>query len=216
MLEHEENEIEIIQIGPMKYSKEEEKIIAKSWAAGMIVGIPTGIVSGLFFGLFYKSAPQGILEIFLVDTIVLGYVCFWWWIATFIFTILFWKRSRKLNSKENIKRCLFTTVIVPLIWGYIDPIMTFIYTPLFRFLLQYYSPYGTFWIGAGVFLPFVLLFIYVVFPHLRPRMRCNLRRVFTRDFWREAWRKPKSRKEIKIMILLIIILVILHVWDALT
>lgn len=209
MTEREGNEIEVIQIGPVKYSKEEERTIAESWAAGLI-GIPLGVIAAIFLGLIKKGKMQYPLGVLAAITPFFICLITFWWLATIVFSLIFWRKINTL-SRRNLGRIIFPTLVMPLFMLiYILPIMVFIFDPLNNFLLQYYSPYGTFWIGFGVFFPFMLLYVYLVLPHLRPRMRRNLRRVFTRGFWREAWGKPKSRREIKIMLVLLGVLVFLH------
>jgi hypothetical protein len=202
-------------LGLIEYNKEEERIIAESWVLGILVGVSLGVIVAIFFNMLQKMAlqdPFGWLAANMPLFICIGG---FWWLTTAIFSIALWRKAGT-SFWGNVEKVLFPTLIIPIIWIYGLPIMAFIFNPLTDFLLQYCSPYGTFWIGAGVFLPFMLLYVYMILPDLRPRMRRNLRSAFTRGFWRRAWRNPKSRREIKMLLALFVILVVLHLWPMLT
>jgi H+/gluconate symporter-like permease len=206
-----------MRVGLAELNKQEEKIFAFSFLSGGFLGIPLAIMVGFLFHLpLIPPKPTGIDIVgWLTYNTLLGiYISAWWWLMMVMFSLLLYKRERRSNSLQNIKKTLFTSIVVPAIWILIIPFETFIGFPLTLFLLQYYSPFATFWTHALVATPFVIFGVYIVIPSLRPRIRHQLRLAVTRRFWRKTWKNPKSRRKIEIFILLLIILVILHILPA--
>jgi hypothetical protein len=140
-----------MHIGPIKCDKEEERIIVKSWISGILVGVPLAVITAIFFNLIQRGIPQYPFGVF--ASIMPFFICLvtFWWLATTIFSLIFWRKA-DATSWRNVGRRLFPTPVMPLLMSiYTLLIMVFIFDPPDRFLLQYYSPYGTFWIGAGAF-----------------------------------------------------------------
>jgi hypothetical protein len=163
-------------------------------------GKATGAVTGTVTGWIIKSFS------------LLSFAGMWWWLVMVICSLLLYKRRRLLNSWRDSGRSLFSTMFVPLTVVYVSIIGGVILPPLNIFLLEFYGLVEIYSIALLVFLPFVLLELYLVFPQLRTRMRHNLRMVFTQRYWRKVCRKPKSCKKLTLFLILVVIVVIVDIW----
>ena len=187
-----------MQIIPADYGKEEERVFAKSLILGLF-GIPLGFVIAISFGFLNKEVPQDPIGWLVVSAPLYATVFTFWWLATIICSFGFWSRERKKGSWKNLKRVLSPTLVIPLLWLYVSFLFAFIFNPFNSFFLQYYNPISVFWLGALVFLPFMLMFVYVVIPHSRPTMRRNLRVLYDP----KSCRNPEMRsKAVKFWVLL--------------
>lgn len=207
------------QIGPIKYDKHEEKIFTKSLYLSILIGSPLGILINFLLGFptVPKKAPINIIEWVTVD--VLSITCIfgiWWILIMGASSFLLYKSERGITSWRIVGKNLVSFIIILIGLLCMISVLTIIYLPLDAFLLQFYSPYATFWYGILVATPFVILFLYIALPHLRPRIRRQLRLAMTYRFWKKCWRTPKSRKKIEVFLVLVVMALVLHLIPLLT
>jgi|YelNatPaOPRAMG01_1025707.scaffolds.fasta_scaffold23838_2 hypothetical protein len=156
----------MVQILTVKYTKEEERILAVSGFIGMLFGIPAGILLCYCVGFF--------ANVDLVANDIIGWTMFLYkigliiilliWTTSFVLQVLFFKRRNWTLSKQNIKRMLLGTLLVPLIFTYTFLVFGLIFVPLNAFLIQYLSPFMIVMIGALVFFPFMIAFAAIILP----------------------------------------------------
>lgn len=196
----------------MRYDKSEEKIIVESWIIGAVFSFPIGLMLSLHLDFLDVNLPMSIIELLMFYWTFFGYICLFWWMTAVSSSLVLWKRHYKSKlSKKDIQRLLFSTITIPFIWAYVPPITVFIFNNVNVFLLQFLSPVGTFWIGALLFFPFMLIGVCILLPDLRSRLRHRLPSLFTTRFWKKLGNNKEVKRDIKIGIVLLVIYIVVKV-----
>ena len=165
----------MVQIGPIKYNKDEEAILTRSILLATFVGFPLSLLLSYWFNLLTnpRLAPSDSFGwaafYFRIGSVVMV-TC---WGITVVTSLSFYKKRRKLNSKRNIGRIIFASLLVPMTLTYMFLFLGFIFVPLSAFLIPYLDPIAIWGIGALVFFPFLILFIAIVGPDSKPRKILN-------------------------------------------
>jgi hypothetical protein len=159
----------MVQIGPIKYDKDEEVILATSFLSGIFSGLLFGLPLGHMLG-FLENPPAigdsfGWTVVFLKVGIVLMSIG---WPTTIITSLLLCKRKHKSSSRRDIDKFLFASLLVPITTIYTFLVAGFIGTPIDALLVPYLGPIATWGIGALVFFPFLILFIAIIGPDSKP------------------------------------------------
>lgn len=212
-----------MQIGPLKYNKDEERIWALSLVLGILIGFPLGITTNYVVNLppfsdlglppFSVTPSLSVVAGWITKFfLLLSFVSIWWWLVMVTCLLFLYRKRKLLNSWRDVGRSIFSTTFIPFNTVYVSIIGGVILPPLNTFLLEFYTFIGVYSICMLVFLPFVLLELYIIFPHLRTRMKQKLRMIFTHGYWRKAWRNPKGHKKMIIFAILVVIIVIVDVW----
>lgn len=152
----------IVQILTVKYTKEEERIIAISGLLGTFAGLLLGALLGYWIGFFTNFD--------LANTGLIGWADFLLKIGSIIITICVMVTSivcvllsRNLIQKAG-KKMIPGILLFPLIISYTFFVMWLVFVPLNVFLVQYLSPFMVVMIGALIFFPFMIAFAAIILP----------------------------------------------------
>jgi hypothetical protein len=146
----------------MRYTKEEERIIAVSGLLGTFTGLLLGVLLSYWIGFFTNLdlATTDLIQwagfLLKIGSIIVT-IC-----ATVAFTVCI-LLSRNL-IQEAVKRMIPGILLFPLIISYAFLIMWLVFVPLNALLLQHLSPFLVASVGALVFFPFVVVFVALVMP----------------------------------------------------
>jgi hypothetical protein len=158
----------MIQIGPLKYIKKEESTVLASFVLGFLVGGPVGLVFSMSIGVLKKVAPvsssTGWTLVLLGATWILMLTC--WTVA--VVTSVLVSRRNGFQSKREIGKMIFGTVLVPLSWLLIVSVIGLVSTPIDELIFISFGISSTYTIDFLVFLPFVVLCVAIIIPDSRP------------------------------------------------
>lgn len=160
----------MVQIGPIKYNKDEEAVLTRSILLSTFLGFPSGLLLNYWFGFLVNpglAANDSLgwtIFYFKVGSVIIS-VC---WLITAVSSLLLYKRKRKTRSKRDIGRILFASLFVPIALIYTFLVAGFIGISVNAFLVPHLGPITTWGIGALVFFPFMILFIAIVGPDSKP------------------------------------------------
>jgi len=157
----------MIQIGPIKYIHKEEETVVSSILAGVLIGIPSG---------WLLSYSTGFLKLTLAGdgaakwtAVLLGvgliFVATSW--VTAIVTCVLVSRRNGIESKKQIGKMIFGTVLVPLAWLLAVFVAGLVSAPIDSFLHNSFGITQTYAIDILVFAPFVMLSGAVIVPDSR-------------------------------------------------
>jgi L-cystine uptake protein TcyP (sodium:dicarboxylate symporter family) len=155
----------MVQIGPVKYSKEEEHVLARAFLLGVSLGIPLGILINYLTGfpIIHTQAPNDfygwttLFFTFFMSFLTLPII------LTMIFFVLFWRKNEKLHL-QTLKKA-FWSVLVFLF--FLPSYVTITYSGLIAVLGE-----GVATLFSTLFTllitPFVILFLAIFIPESRP------------------------------------------------
>lgn len=184
----------MIQIGPIKYNKDEEAILARSFFLGILIGIPLGIFVNYLYGFptIHTQTPENFLGwtimllAFIMSLLIVPTI------ATAMFFILFLIRKERSNFLRYFTRAVWAVltffILLPV---YIAVTSSAILVPFNSFL---YPLFGEKWmltlhaLGGLVTVPFIILFIAIIGPDSKPGKAL-------RRFIRRSKRRRKKVRE---------------------
>lgn len=159
----------MVQVGWVKFNKEEEVILVKSYLLGLLLGLLLGFALNYLLGFptMPKQLPSNFLEQlaswFLTSMSFEGLG----WITTILLFLHFF-RKRQQRGFEDVYRILSASFILfPVLLFYAASIYCAILIPfntLFAWL-GYRVLYG---IGALLFFPFMIIFVAIFVPDSKP------------------------------------------------
>jgi len=156
-----------MQIGPIKYNQEEERIFFKSLLLGFLSGLPFGLLI-----IYLNGFPQyqgGVLNRFAFSFFLLTEVESVPLLITAVLCLSYFKTGKLLRSWRDIPRIIWVLIIIfPVLSLYIAFFMSLLIFPLFD-LASWLSPAKQYWLGALLFLPLFFLFMLLFLPDQRPR-----------------------------------------------
>jgi hypothetical protein len=156
-----------MQIGPIKYSKKEEKVFFKSVLLGLLVGLPLGLL--LAFTLGFPPYPSSFEDRLISSLLFIGSVESIPLLISTLLSLLYFKKGRLLNSWRDVAKLLWGLFLVfPVLLIYIALLMSALIYPLYDATF-WLSPIRKYWLGALVFLPFLFLFMLIFLPDQKPR-----------------------------------------------
>lgn len=159
----------MVQIGPIKYNKEESVVLGRSFLLGIFLGIPLGIFINYLFGFpsIPAKAPEGFIG--WTITFILIFLSFSTalYAVTAVFLGLFLKKRRMLNPKRFLK-----VLWPPIVFFIILPIYVSIaYSATISLQNALNTMTGVRWthtISTILATPFVILFLAIFIPDSRP------------------------------------------------
>lgn len=159
----------MIQIGPVKYIKKEENTILESILSGFLFGIPSGLLLIYSAGLLKRVTPAaddavGWTAVLLEWCLIFVATCW----TTAIITSILVSRRNGFESKRQIGKMVFGTVLVPLAWILAGLVAGLVATPIDAFLYRSFGITHTHAIDALIFAPFVVLSVSIIVPNSRP------------------------------------------------
>ncbi len=159
----------MIQIGPIKYTKKEERIILICFILGLATGIPLGSSLSYYAGLLKKltlaeSDIFGWGLYFLKAGLIFATACW----ATGIISCIVVSRRNGMKSAPEIRKMLFGTLLIPLTMLFPFLVFAFVTVPLDSFLHIYFGLGESYAIDVLVFSPFVVLFVAIFVPDSKP------------------------------------------------
>ena len=160
----------MVQIGPIKYDKEEEAILTRSLLLGILFGLPLGILLNYVLG--FPTVPKQIPSDFLyllssLFAMLMSFLGFGW-IVMIVLSVCFLKKKQQILSRQNIGRILFATIIAfPVLLFYAALIFSAVHVP-FNTFFAWLGFTTLYWIGALLLFPFIILFIAIVGPDSKP------------------------------------------------
>lgn len=155
-------EIGRLEIGPVKYDETETEVVVKSLLLSYLVGFPSGILPNLVLGFPAVPKPDQIptdfigwaTTIFLI-LLSLESLCI---PISLGFCLSLLKASRIEYSLKSIGECLLAMfVFFPVLFLYAAIVFSAVVVPFNR-AFSWLGPVKLYWIGALLFLPFVILF----------------------------------------------------------
>jgi len=197
-----------VQVGPVKYSKAEEKILLKSFILSLLIGLPSGMLLNFAMGFptLTRQVPTEFSGwVLFLSSWLVSVAGIWFSVAT-ILHFLFYKKARLLNSWSDVGRVVWVLfVFFPVMFVYIILVFSAIFVPL-EYATPWLSPIRQYWLGFLFFFPFVFLFFVVFLPDQKPR------RLLGR-FWlvlngRVPFPKPSLGKAISVSLILAWLLVV--------
>jgi MFS family permease len=171
----------VVQVGWVKFSKEEESILVKSYLLGLFLGLLLGFAFNylLDFPTMPKQLPSSFLEqlasSFLTSISFEGFG----WITTILLFLYFFRKKQQSQFERDVYRILSASFILfPVLLFYAASIYCAILIPFNTFFawLGFRILYG---IGALLFFPFMILFIAIFVPDSKPgkALRRSIRRL---------------------------------------
>jgi hypothetical protein len=176
----------MVQLLTIKYTKEEERLLLISNLSSVFIGIPIGLLLGYWIGFF--------ANVELAASSSVGWTIFWLkadltlapitWITSFTTCFLVHNKTKAAGPMQ-VGRMFPGTLIFPLTMAYSFLVMALAILPLCSLLQRYINFLLTEFVGALVFLPFVILVGAVLLPETRAGK--GLRR------FRHSTRRPKKK-----------------------
>jgi hypothetical protein len=192
-----------MQVGPIKYNKEEEKAFFKALVLGWVAGLPLGILLTYFAG-FLKYPPDFGMRFVssLLLAVNIGGISM---LFSTISCLILFKRRGLLHSLRDAAKVIWAFLIAsPVLWIYVASVTSLVISPLFD-ATSWLNPARQYWLGALVFLPFLFLFMLIFLPDQKPRK-------ITYHFWlvikREASFPRFNLRKVTIAILILVWLTI--------
>jgi hypothetical protein len=175
-----------MQIGPIKYSKDEEALLGRAFAVGLLVGVPVGLFVNFILGfpMFPRQMPVDFLDWFFTGVKLLGSLVGFWWILSTVLSLVFYHRSKKLvSSWQKGLRAMFAMMLIPFIVLYVAFVFSIISVPVNLFLLPLVPSPLIRALSYLLFLPFVIFFVAVLLPetYVGRRLRRFLHRLKRRS-----------------------------------
>jgi len=160
----------MVQIGWVKFKKEEETVLTRSYILGLFLGLLFGIP--LNYALGFPTMPKQITSSFLEQLVslfltLMSFEAFGW-VSTILLALYLLKKNQRDISKTDVSRILSASIILfPVLLFYTALIYCAIVVPLNIFFawLSFRTLYA---IGALLFFPFVILFIAIIGPDSKP------------------------------------------------
>jgi hypothetical protein len=189
------------RIGPVRYSKDEEKNFFVSFFLALPLGLPTGILfiflSG--FPLSIGHIPSDFVNRFVVFFLWLGRLEVVWFLITVVFVTLLYKKDGLFSSWNVVAKVLWALfVFFPLIVVYVSFILSAVIFPVY-FATPWLDFVGHYCVSNLLVLPFLALFDAILLPETNAR-----RAVRSVWFTREMRTSPlKLKKDSAILTILV-------------
>jgi hypothetical protein len=156
-----------MQIGPVKYSKNEEKVFFKSILLGLLSGLPLGLVLTYIIG--FPQYSHDLKNRFVYSFLLLGSVESISLLFSAILYLSYSKKAKLLHSWYDAARIVWALLVTfPILFIYIALVMSLLIFPLYDATF-WLSPVKQYWLGALLFLPFLFLFMLIFLPDQKPR-----------------------------------------------
>lgn len=171
----------LVKIGWVRFRKEEEVILVKSYLLGSFLGLLLGFALNYVLGFptMPKQLPNSLLK--QLASLSLTFMSFlgFGWIAMILLSLYFFKKGQWVKSEKDAYRILSSSFILfPVLLFYVASIYCTILIPFNTFFawLGFRILYG---IGALLFFPFMILFIAIFVPDSKPgkALRRSIRRL---------------------------------------
>lgn len=160
-----------MKIGPLKYSRKEERIFFKSFLLGLLGGLPLGIVLNylLVFPRLSRQLPTDFGSWFQFFFMVLmgpASLCF---LFTTLFYFFFSRKAGPADSRDDVLRIVWAVfVFYPVLVTYVIFATSVIFNWVFQ-ATPWLSPIRQYGLGALLLLPFLGVFAFVFLPETPAR-----------------------------------------------
>ena len=170
----------MVQIGLIKYDKDEEAILGRSFLLGMFVGIPLSILINYFYGFptFPRQPSYGLLGwaatffTLFMSFLIIPYI------VTITFLVLFLREKEKADSARHFYRAFWALLVLLVLIPLYVAVTSALLVPLWSLASELSGGRWFMTLTSLAELPFVALLLAIILPDSRPgkalrRLRSN-------------------------------------------
>lgn len=160
-----------MQVGPIKYSKAEERIFFKSIVLGILLGLPVAVIPNYMLGFptLITQAPNNFVGWVMALSSFLASMIWAWFLIAIFACFTYYRKEKMLDSWHSTAKIIWIFIVYfPIMFSYTILIFSALFVPL-NYATPWLNPIRQYWLGCLLFLPFVFLFFATFLPDQKPR-----------------------------------------------